>query len=95
MLFLTLGQINVYELFYFLFLSSEFYSYFGPLLLVIVGYVLGRKDKVLGVVWFIVECLFIAQYATLLETTPVYIWHFLIILLGGIVVLIPALMNQR
>jgi len=91
----TLGQINGYELFYFLFLSDEFYSYFGPLLLVIVGFVLGKKDKVLGVVWFIVECLFVAQYATLLETTPDYIWHFFIILLGGIVVLIPALMDRR
>lgn len=90
-----LGQINGYELFYFLFLSSEFYSYFGPLLLVIGGFVLGRKDKVLGVVWFIIECLFIAQYATLLQVTFQYIWHFLIILLGGIVVLIPALMKPK
>jgi len=37
---------------------------------------------------------FIAQYATLLETTPDYIWHFLIILLGGIIVLIPALTDR-
>ena len=95
MWFLTLGQINGYELFYFLFLSNEIWGYFGPLLLVVVGFVLGKKDKVLGVVWFIVECLFIAQYATLMETTPDYIWHFLIILLGGIIVLIPALMSKR
>jgi len=91
----TLGQINGYYLFYFLFLSNEIWGYFGPLLLVVVGFVLGKKDKVLGVVWFIVECLFIAQYATLMETTPDYIWHFLIILLGGIIVLIPALMSKR
>jgi NADH:ubiquinone oxidoreductase subunit 6 (subunit J) len=92
--FLTLGQINGYELFYFLFLSSEFYSYFGPLALVIVGFVLAQKDRTLGVVWFVVECLFIAQYFALLDATPAYWWHIIILLLGGVLVLVPQLMDR-
>jgi len=86
--------VNGYELFYYLFLSLDLWGYLGPLGLVLAGYALSQKDRMLGLVWFMVECLFIANYFTLIEATPDYWWHILIILLGGIIVLVPALMRQ-
>ncbi len=55
-----------------LFLSTEMIGYIGPLALVFVGWYLVKKDKGLGVIAFIVESLFIAQYLALVEVTPDY-----------------------
>jgi len=82
-------------IFYDLFLSLEMWGYFGPLGLVIIGFFVAKKDRNLGVLYFVVECLVVAQYAILIETEPNYIWHMLLVLLGGIMTLIPALMNRR
>ena len=88
-------MIQFYEFLYDSFLGLGISGYLGPLALVIVGFVLTRKDRFLGVLWFIVECLFIANYIALAETTPSYWWQIFILLLGGLFFCIFPLMNQR
>ena len=67
-----------------LFLSTEMWGYFGPLALVIIGYLLTKKNKELGIFLIIVESLLISHYLTLLGDTPEYWWHVIILLLGVI-----------
>lgn len=78
-----------------LFLSTDMWGYFGPVGLIAFGLILTKKDRGLGVLMFLVECLCAYQYSLLLEATPDYIWHFLILVFGGILTLIPALMNRK
>jgi hypothetical protein len=72
------------ELFYELFLSTEISGYLGPVGLVIIGSMIMKKDKSLGIFVFIVECLVIAQYLALVDATPNYWWQIIILLLGVI-----------
>ena len=65
-----------------LFLSTEMWGYFGPLALVIIGVILTQKNKELGIIFIIVDSLIIAQYLALIEATPEYWWHVIILLLG-------------
>ena len=85
---------TAYDLLFELFLSTGMIGYLGPLAIVIIGFVVTKKDKTLGVLWFVVECLFIAKYFALLEATPDYWWQIIILLLGGVLVLIPQLMDR-
>ena len=85
---------SAYDLLFELFLSTGMTGYLGPLAIVIIGYFVTQKDKALGVLWFVVECLFMAQYFALLEATPDYWWQIIILLLGGVLVLIPQLMDR-
>ena len=85
---------TAYDLLYELFLSTEITGYLGPLAIVIIGYYLAKENKALGVLWFVVECLIMAQYFALLEATPDYWWQIIILLLGGVLVLIPQLMDR-
>ncbi len=75
-------EINIFNE---LFLSLELWGYFGPIALVAIGIILIKKEKSLGIFWIILESLVIAQYFTLLEATPDYWWHIIILLLGVIV----------
>ena len=68
-----------------LFLSTEMWGYFGPLALVILGWYLGTKDRMLSLIMFIVDCLVIAQYIALFGATPDYAWHIIILVIGGLV----------
>jgi uncharacterized membrane protein YczE len=86
---------DAYEFLYDAFLSLEPYGYLGPLGLVVIGYILIRKEVVLGILWFIVECLFIGQYLSLVETTPDYWWHILILLLGGLFTCVYPLWDRK
>lgn len=74
-------EINIFNE---LFLSTELWGYFGPLGLVIIGYILIKKDKALGIFMFMVDCLVIAHYLSLVDATPAYWWHIIILLLGVI-----------
>lgn len=65
-----------------LFLSTEMWGYFGPLGLVVIGILLTKKDKNLGIILIIVDSLLIAQYFALIEATPDYWWQVIILLLG-------------
>lgn len=78
------GGLEGVNIFYDLFFSANMWSYLGPMGLVIIGYFLAKKEKVLGVLWFVLECLFVAQYFTLVNANPAYWWHIFILLLGGL-----------
>ena len=65
-----------------LFLNTNFIGYIGPLALVFAGWFLLKKDRGLGLIAFIVESLFIAQYFVLVESTPDYWWHIFILIFG-------------
>ena len=86
---------GAYDLFYELFLSLEISGYFGPLGLVIIGLFVMKKDKVLGLLYFVVECLFIANYLDLVSATPDYWWHIIIILFGGLFTFVFPLWDRK
>jgi hypothetical protein len=86
----TVGSGILYELF----LSTSIWGYFGPLGLIVAGYFFGKKDKMLGVLFFAVECLVIAQYLALVEATPAYWWHSFIVIFGMLFTIIPILMEK-
>jgi hypothetical protein len=85
---------GAYDLFYELFLSLEISGYLGPLAIVIIGSVVMKKEKFLGVMWFVVECLFMAQYFALVEATPDYWWHIFILMFGGLFTLVYPLWDR-
>ena len=78
------GVEDVTNIFYLLFLSTELWGYFGPVGLVIIGWLLTKKEKPLGIFMIIVDSLVIAQYLALVAVTPDYWWHIIILLLGVI-----------
>ena len=92
----TVGGTPVeHSLFYELFFSLEMWGYLGPIGLVICGYVVANKERVLGILFFVVECLFISHYLTLVEATPDYWWHTIIILFGGMLTIVYSLWDRR
>ncbi|GAH89678.1 unnamed protein product [marine sediment metagenome] len=88
-------QGEAYDFFFEFFLSPEVSGYLGPLAIVIFGYFLFQKDKILGVLWFIIECLFMSQYLTLVEATPDYWWQIIILLFGGMFTCVLPLWGRR
>lgn len=91
---MLLMSINTDNIFYELFLSLQLWGYFGPLALVIIGYVIAKKERILAVLWFVIECLFIAQYLDLVSATPDYWWHIMILLLGGLFTCVYPLLDR-
>ena len=85
---------GAYDFFYEIFLSTNISGYFGPLAIVIIGYFLAKKDRSLGVLAFVIQCLIAAQYFALVEATPEYWWQIIIILLGGILTCVAPLMDR-
>jgi len=71
------------------------FGYFGPIGVVLIGYIVAKKDRILGIVWFVVECLIIAQYLALVEATPDYWWQVFILLIGGISTCVFPAMNRK
>lgn len=90
----NLAQVTGYDLFYELFLSEEPWGYLGIMGILIFGYVLAKKDKVLGLVWYIIEWLFLANYLSLVEATPFYWWHIIILLIGGFATCVFPLIDR-
>ena len=86
---------DAYEFLYDAFLSLEMWGYLGPLGIVIIGYILTQKNTFLGILWFIVECLFIGHYLSLVDATPFYWWHITILLLGGLLTCVFPLWDRR
>ena len=71
-------------IFYELFLSTSMWGYFGPLALVVAGFIITKKEKSLGIFMIIVDSLVIAQYLALLNATPDYWWQVFILIFGVI-----------
>ena len=88
------GGLDGLNIFYDIFLSASMWSYLGPIALVIIGYFLMKKDVVLGVLWFIVECLFIGQYLALVDAHLDYWWHIFILLFGGLATCVYPLWDR-
>lgn len=66
-----------------LFYSQEVWGYIGPLAFVSLGYFVAKKNKFLGLLWYLV-CLVIGfSYLGLTDTTPNFIWNAIIIIFGG------------
>ena len=72
-------DINIFEE---LFMSTEIWGYFGPLGLVVLGYFLIKREKPLGIFILIVDSLVIWHYLALVDATPFYWWHIIILVLG-------------
>lgn len=67
-----------------IFFNTDMLGYIGPMALILIGYVVAKKERILGVLYFVFECLVVAQYLALVEATPDYWWHIILILLGGL-----------
>ena len=77
-----------------LFYSLEIWGYFGVLALVIIGYLVIKKDKPLGIFFIIVDSLVIWHYLDLVEATPEYWWH-IFILIFGVISCVAQMTNRR
>ena len=89
------GGMEGLNILYDLFMSANMWSILGPMFIVVVGYLAASKNKGLGVIWFLCECLFSAWYFDFATVDPFYYWHGFILILGGVLTLIPALMSNR
>jgi len=90
------GTILIGSIFYQLFISLNMWGYLGPIAVVIGGYVAMKKDTGLGVIWFVVECVIMAQYFALVGATPDYWWHIFIIMFGSLfTIAIPLWSDKR
>ena len=78
------GTSLIGSIFFQLFLGVNLWSYLGPMALVVGGYFAMKKDTGLGVIWFMVEVVVMAQYFALVEATPEYWWSIFIIMLGSL-----------
>jgi len=75
------------NMFYQLFLSTEIWGWFGPLIIIGVSSIIltNKKLKPLGILFVILEFLIISQYFELVEETPWYWWNIIIMVLGMII----------
>ncbi len=60
------------------------WGYLGPVGLVVIGFLLTKKEKALGIFMIIVDSLVISHYFALVDATPEYWWHVIILILGVI-----------
>ena len=77
-----------------LFLDREMWGYLGPTALVIIGYFVAKKDRILGIFWFVMECLVIGYYLALVSAIPDYWWHIYILLFGGLFTCVYPLLDR-
>ncbi len=64
-----------------LFYSLEVWGYLGPVALVAITYYASRRDRILGIMMFLVDAVVGWQYLMLMSATPGYVWHALIVIL--------------
>jgi len=88
---MMLQDVNLlHELFY----SLEMYSLLGPLLIVTAVYLINKKAKGLGVVWWLAaSVVFAGEYMTLINDNGWYMWHLTILLLGGTIAILASLVE--
>jgi len=78
-----------------IFLSLEMWGYLGPMALVVAGYFLAKKEAILGIFMFIVDCLFVYKYLDMVALQPEHWWHVIILLLGGLFTCVYPLWDRR
>ena len=80
---------DFFHLFEELFYSDELWGLLGPAALVTITYLATKKDKGLGVIWYLVSSLgAIVFYMPMSIEDPFFIWHIIIILFGGFMVFV-------
>ena len=67
-----------------LFLSTGIWGLFGPLALVVISYILTKREKPLGIFFIVVDSIVIWQYFQLIGATPEYWWNIFILIFGVI-----------
>ena len=77
-----------------LFFNTDPLGYIGPLALIILSYLLFKRDRALGLFGFIVNMLFVAHYYTLVSVTPAYWWHIYLLILGSLFTVVFPLWNR-
>ena len=75
------------SLFYQLFYSVNMWGYIGPVSLVVLGFIITKKEKGLGIFFIIVDSLVIATYLSLIDATLEYWWNVIILLLGVLTIM--------
>lgn len=67
-----------------LFLSTDIWGWFGPLILIFVTYsvMTDRRTKPLGILFLIADMLILWNYIELVGSTPWYWWNIIIMILG-------------
>lgn len=92
-----MGAKNLMILSFFseVFLSIRMWGYIGPLAVVICGYAVAKKSQILGVFYFIFECLIVSHYLELVEAIPEYWWHIIIVLLGGLFTCVYPMFDRK
>ena len=83
-------EINILEE---LFLSTEIWSYFGPLALIAIGLMAIKKERILFIFFILVHSLLAYHYFTLISSNGWYIWHSFLMIFG-IIATLGAGMNQ-
>ena len=70
-----------------LFLSTDIWGWFGPLIIIGVSFIIltNKKLKPLGILFIIVEFLITSIYLDLVSETPWYWWNIIIMILGIII----------
>lgn len=81
-------EINWFnEIFY----STEAWGLLGPAMLVTITYLAMKKDRGLGVIWYMVSILITVNFYFEMSLTEAYfIWHIIIIILGGFIAILVA-----
>lgn len=70
-----------------LFTSTSLWSLLGPAILVTIIYALGKKDRGLGFIWYMVSILIaFGFYMDLALANAYFNWHIIIIVVGGFLV---------
>ena len=79
-----------------LFFAVDGIGWIGPIGLVILGYFMAKESQGLGFIGFILQVLFMANYAQLFNAgEPAYIWHIFILLFGGLsTCLLPTILKR-
>lgn len=78
-----------------LFYNTDLIGYIGPFAVVVACALIMQKGKGLTLVCFLFESLLLASYFPLLETTPAYINHILLLLFGGLIPLMLSGLSKR
>lgn len=85
-------EVNIFQE---LFLSTEIWSYFGPLAVIVAGLYFVKKERVTFVFFFLIESLIAYQYFTLISSNGWYIWHSFLMIFGILATLGTGLSNRK
>ena len=77
------------------FLNADFIGLIGPMVVIIIGYFVSKKNSFLGLFYFIFESMIAYYYLQLIDATPFYWWQIMFLLLGGVLTCIFPQASRR